>query len=526
MPQSSIVTNKEASKRTISRLVQRGQLRHLGHGIYTKDVSSPEDHIGRREWIPIVEALYHQAVLTGQSAMYKAPDTEGRLYIESDTASTINVASLKIISKEGSTYSDDIPITSKISVASPGRAIALSLADPRQGSSLRPDQCAAWISRITRHADLASREALIAQAESVGGPGAAAAKAEIEKTHAQWQKRLSDTTIRARELGGTPYDNKRIRQYQALAAHLQTRQAHIDTPPTNIDISTRAFLEAYFSNYIEGTEFALPEAQKIIYTGIHPEDRHVDSHIVDSTFRLANDSYWSTKIPTNADEFIQDLMERHALLTEYDTSLSRPPGEFKIYPNTTAGGTIFVHPDEVEGTLREGWAFIDRMEDPLSRALMEKYVIISVHPFEDGNGRLSRLAMNAELDHAGYGRIVVPSALRYQYLEAVRAMEHEYPNDYVTVMLKAHRWTSEIDMSSIESAIHNIQTTRANDEYDPQALTLGNTLLLPSELPDLVTQCKKIVEATHQPCQLRSNHDGHCRSILPNNTKHLKRASL
>jgi Fic family protein len=40
------------------------------------------------------------------------------------------------------------------------------------------------------------------------------------------------------------------------------------------------------------------------------------------------------------------------------------------------------------------------------------FLVAEVHPFSDGNGRLSRIMMNPELVAAGEQRIVVPTIYR------------------------------------------------------------------------------------------------------------------
>jgi hypothetical protein len=41
-----------------------------------------------------------------------------------------------------------------------------------------------------------------------------------------------------------------------------------------------SFIEAYFSNYIEGTRFVVEEAKRIVFDGVMPAQRPQDGHDV------------------------------------------------------------------------------------------------------------------------------------------------------------------------------------------------------------------------------------------------------
>ena len=84
--------------------------------------------------------------------------------------------------------------------------------------------------------------------------------------------------------------------------------------------------------------------------------------------------------------------------------------------NDVIGDTIFVLPDLVEGTLREGINILRVLSDPFSRALFMHFLLSDVHPFNDGNGRLSRIMMTKELVSARLSRIVIPTVFRNDYL--------------------------------------------------------------------------------------------------------------
>ena len=73
------------------------------------------------------------------------------------------------------------------------------------------------------------------------------------------------------------------------------------------------FYEAYFSNYIEGTEFTLDEAASI-FDVVIPADRPADAHDVLGTYEVVSDHDEMVRIPRSPDEFEELLRSRHARL--------------------------------------------------------------------------------------------------------------------------------------------------------------------------------------------------------------------
>jgi len=207
---------------------------------------------------------------------------------------------------------------------------------------------------------------------------------------------------------GRPYDPERLDLFQRLFTELSgtspvTRMAR----PT--DGSALPFFEAYFSNFIEGTEFAVDEAEDIVFRGQIPVSRPEDAHDVLGTWRVVSDSREMSRLPRSFDELAILLKSRHTAIME-----GRPdkgPGRFKTDPNR-AGSTLFVAPELLQGTLAKGFEIYRGLTSPLHRAVFMMFLISEVHPFADGNGRVARIMMNAELVAAGESRIVVRTVYR------------------------------------------------------------------------------------------------------------------
>lgn len=73
------------------------------------------------------------------------------------------------------------------------------------------------------------------------------------------------------------------------------------------------------------------------------------------------------------------------------------------------------------------------------------FLASEVHPFADGNGRIARVMMNAELVSAGEERIVIPTAFRGNYLSGLKALSNvRNPTTLVRALDFAQRWVAAV----------------------------------------------------------------------------------
>lgn len=284
--------------------------------------------------------------------------------------------------------------------------------------------------------------------------------------------------LRARG-NGVPFDGRRVNTFEALAQDLLSRAPEIIV---SMDVDERRrrllpFYEAYFSNYIEGTEFTLDEAASIIFGAEFPADRPADAHDILGTYEVVSDRGEMTTVPRSSEDLLELLRERHAKVMRGRPD--RLPGRFKERANR-AGATEFVAPELVVGTLSQAFEIGREILAPFARAVYLMFVTAEVHPFTDGNGRLARIMMNAELVSAGEVRIVIPTVYRNNYLAALRGATHSrnYAGLYA-VLAFARRWTAQLDFSSRESAEADLERTHALREPN-EAEQAGIRLLLPS----------------------------------------------
>ena len=117
------------------------------------------------------------------------------------------------------------------------------------------------------------------------------------------------------------------------------------------------------------------------------------------------------------------------------------------------------------------------VDDPFGRAAFVMFLVAEVHPFDDGNGRVARLFMNAEMAAAGETRIIVPTVFRDDYLLALRALSRQTrPGPFVAMLDRAQRFASELDFRVLPQVVEVLTACNAFLEAGE------GTLRLPSEL--------------------------------------------
>lgn len=484
----------QANAQRVSRLARAGKLRAIHRGIYTSDLETPLEQIVRQNWRQIAEYLYPGSVLGYRSAQEGKPDPEGRVFlVQGNRARRTELPGLILIIIPGpgpilglEPAMNDLPY-GKLFVSSEARRLLENLYTGR-GATMRT-MGRAWVeSQLSRLCTLRGEYKVNELRDT------ARQLAELLELCAQFKilngilstlmktgdaRRLTAVDALARA-AGKPYDPDRLVIFDTLFTALRQSYPQIPDPTTpGLSSINFAFFESYFSNYIEGTTFTVEEASEIIFTGKMIENRPKDSHDVLGTYQAITQQPFRSTPPGNEDEFMDWLkLINHMVLS------SRPeknPGQWKEKLNQ-AGSTLFVHPELVQGTLREGFKRVALLEDPFSRALMAMFVVTEVHPFEDGNGRTARLTMNAYLTQASACRIIIPSSYREDYLLPLKALSRNSdPVPFLRSMTRAQAWSAAFDYSNFQNTWKKMAACNAFADDITR-----NRLLHPHELRSLV----------------------------------------
>jgi Fic/DOC family protein len=460
---------------TISDRVRRGELARLATGVYTTDVTADSVDVVAREWYTIAGHIFPDAVISDRSAVTGGP-VDGVLYlVHEGRARQFSLPGLVVSARAGSgPLEGDVRLPGGLYQASKGRALAENTRPSRSryGRARRTLDVAElgdWIDRLC----LVDGPERIAQYREHAERIAAEVSAPARETKALsqmigialgTQQAATASKALAARRASLPYDQDRLRLFRQLTGSLR-ESAPQNKPVQDASQARYAYLpffEAYFSNFIEGTEFELDEAVAIVYDGRQIPGRAEDSYDLLGTYKVVADLSEMTTLATAPDEFLQLLRSRHA--TIMGGRPDKRPGLFKEAANR-AGDPLFVLPGLVAGTLRAGWEELASLDTAFERAVYMMFLVSEVHPFDDGNGRLARVMMNAELAARSQSRVVIPTVFRDDYLGGLRQMTRQHqPGVLIKALRYAHDYTARIDFSALTDATGVLRETNAFNE--------------------------------------------------------------
>lgn len=453
----SVFFGDVASAAMLSRATKDGRIRRLARGLYSADLrADPAELVARNRWT-VLARLVPDAVIADRSAAEGGRPVGGVLTIvSSERKEDVVLPGLVIAPRPGpGPLADDLGWAEGLHLTSDARTLVDNLAvsrgrGGRVARTLSRSELEDWVVRTSRRRPdswlLSIRARALEVCDELGVPERRSLVEDIIGVAAGTREaRAGAGRLLAARAAGHEYDPDRVARFDELASFLAAIPSNLDVPPelpalVDEPHTSLPFFEAYFSNFIEGTEFSVDEAEAIVASGNVPDERPEDAHDILGTFEAVRDPRLRAAVPTTADEQFALLERRHRLIMG-----GRPekrPGQFKEKPNQ-AGSYVFVAPALVEGTLIEGFRRLVDLPPGFARAAFELFLISEVHPYDDGNGRVARAAMCAELTVVDEARIVIPIVFRNEYQTALRNLSREGRCDlYVRTLAYAWRWTS------------------------------------------------------------------------------------
>jgi Fic/DOC family/Protein of unknown function (DUF1488) len=479
-----VFVSTTAMSASVSRAVAAGKLRRLAFRLYTTNLTEdPASLIRRRLW-DVAAGFFPGGLVADRTALELAPAPDGSVFLVASRGGNVVLPGVTLRARRGAgPQPDDFTLRENLYCMSTARALLENMRPTRARSgvsrTLRRTEIETWLERFLRNSGKERLNALRDRIKTIAPKlklehAATALDDMIGTLLGTRHAPLTSPTARARARG-ISFDPRRLETFQKLHDALRQFPPEPVRPyrPTRRAATIQAFFEAYFSNFIEGTEFAVEEARAIVFDGVIPRNRPADAHDVIGTFRLTSDPAEMRRVPRSADEFLTLLRHRHQVIMEGRPEVS--PGEFKERANQF-GSFVFVAPEDVHGTLVEGFRIYQRLAEPLHRAIFMMFLVSEVHPFADGNGRIARIMMNAELAVAEQTRVLIPIVYRSNYLSALRALStNAWPEPIIKALVFAQRYVSAVPWDDLTKAVVVLARTNAlvrPDEGDDKGIRL------------------------------------------------------
>ena len=476
LPEILVANGDKKYSYYLSALAKKGQIRRIAPKIYTSNLTDSDENIVRRNLFLILGRLFPEAVVSHRSAFEMKPTASGDFFLTYKYTKKVRLSGVIVHLLEGASgQKEDTPFVNGLFISCPERAFLENLQSTYQkgdGAKCLPlSDIEDRLEKVIRINGEAAINALRDKARMLSERlGMDVEYERLDKIvgallSTRDAKVLTSPLAMARVFG-EPYDPHRYELFQILfsALNSDTFSTYPEGEVSDIAYRNFAFFESYFSNYIEGTEFTLEDARQIIETNLPLPSRKEDSHDVLGTFYIVSDRREMSRIPTSSDELLDLLQSRHRMLLS--ARLEKHPGQFKTQ-NNRAGNSYFVDFELVRGTLKKGFDFYQALRSPFARAVFMLFMVSEVHPFDDGNGRMSRIMMNAELAHAGEKKILIPTVFRTDYLEALRKLtRQDDPSVLVRAMNRVQRFSATMQADDFDTM--KLQLERANAFSDSE----------------------------------------------------------
>lgn len=235
----------------------------------------------------------------------------------------------------------------------------------------------------------------------------------------------------------------------------------------------------YHSNNIEGNRLTFGETKTFLLHGITADGKPLKDHLDikghNTALEMLEDA---VKDGRDLNEtFIRELHEiilhepydKPAITTDgKQTSKRISVGKYKTDPNhviTTTGETFyFAKPEETPAKMNDlmDWfnsSIKKRTLHPVEQAALLHYKFICIHPFDDGNGRLSRILMNLTLMKFGFPPVIIKTQekeIYYRALQQADGGDSSFFVDYISKLAK----------DSLELYLRGAKGERIEEEND------------------------------------------------------------
>jgi Fic family protein len=211
------------------------------------------------------------------------------------------------------------------------------------------------------------------------------------------------------------------RHFEPLLAQLRGDYlANLRKMPRSVrekELESFAIQFTYDSNRIEGSSLTLRETSLLILDGLTPSNRPL-SDVLET---LAHQRVFLEALRKTPELDLDALLEWHSEM--FKLTKPRLAGKVRKY-GVRIAGSKFTPPTPIEQDflLRDFFKWFGAAWKDLHPVILAGLVhlkLVTIHPFGDGNGRVTRIAMNYVLHRKRYPMIDIPYTRRAGYYRAL-----------------------------------------------------------------------------------------------------------
>lgn len=198
----------------------------------------------------------------------------------------------------------------------------------------------------------------------------------------------------------------------------------------------------YNSNRIEGSTITLKETAKLLEDGISPKSKPIK----DIKESEAHKKIFYLMLDYKKDLNLDIILYWHKLL--FNETEPEIAGKIRKHSLAVAGSKAeFPFPVELNILLKEFFKWYNKNKlklNPVKLAALVHLKFVSIHPFTDGNGRISRIMMNFVLNKNKFPMLDIKYNNRDSYYTAleraqVKKIEHIFISHIIKRYLKEYK---------------------------------------------------------------------------------------
>jgi len=222
---------------------------------------------------------------------------------------------------------------------------------------------------------------------------------------------------------------------------------------------------SYHSNHMEGNTLTYGETQMLLFfgkaTGDHEKREFDEMEAHDVAVKMIEE--WAVDKTRDITETDVRQLNKIILVRPYWKEAITPegnptrkeiiPGVYKSSPNSVRlkNGQIheYASPQETPILMKELFdKYTLNIQHPIIVAAWLHHQFVSIHPFDDGNGRVARLLTNYILMRYNYPPVIIKTESKEEYITALQKADLGDIEPFVQFLVNELRWSLDISIKA------------------------------------------------------------------------------